>query len=141
MLPTILMVWPHVVVTNSLKVTATEVAARHPVEVVEVFVEVTVVVEAVPVAVPVVVEVVMLVLGFWDVGNDVDVAEEYDPTTEVAEQVPGTDVAEDWIQPAGITPARRAAAVKKAAYDQVRSWAERGWPLLLENCSEREPFA
>ena len=41
---------------------------------------------------------------------------------------------------AGTVPARRAAAVSKAAYDQVRSYADNGVPLEREYCSEREPL-
>jgi len=40
----------------------------------------------------------------------------------------------------GTTPARRAAAVKNAAYDQVKSYAESGTPFERENCSERDPL-
>jgi hypothetical protein len=62
--------------------------------------------------------------------------------TDVAEQVLGTDVAAE-LDPAqlyGITAARRAAAVRKAAYDQVRSRAERGLPSSLENSSPIDPL-
>ena len=62
------------------------------------------------------------------------------PIAEVAEQKEGTLEAVGSPQEYGTTPARRAAAVKKAAYDQVRSYADRGWPLDLENCSESDPF-
>lgn len=42
-------------------------------------------------------------------------------------------------QEAGTMPARRSAALRNEAYDQVRSAAESGVPLALSNCSERAP--
>ena len=78
--PTILIVWPYCVVTSSLKVTATEVAAAHAVDVVLDVDEdpVARVVEelTVPVGTPVV--------GVWLAGKLVAVAEVYDPWMEVA---------------------------------------------------------
>lgn len=64
-LPTILIVWPYVVLASSLKVTATEVAVAQLVADV-----------LVPVAVAVPVAVVTPVLGVWLAGKLVDVAEE-----------------------------------------------------------------
>lgn len=67
-------------------------------------------------------------------------AVEYVPEAEVAEQIDGTLEAVGSPQEYGTIPARRAAVVKNAAYDQVRSYAERGTPLDLENCSDSEPL-
>lgn len=115
MLPTILIVCPYVVVASSLKVT-TAVAA-HVVDD-EVLVVVVVLVEVVPVAV--VVEVMTPVWGVCEAGNEVSVADVYEPTTDTPEHVPGTELP-DPTQDGGETPARRAAAERKAAYDHVRS--------------------
>lgn len=46
----------------------------------------------------------------------------------------------DAPQLGGTVPLRRSTAVKKAAYDQVRSMAEVCFPSSLENCSESEPL-
>lgn len=40
----------------------------------------------------------------------------------------------------GTIAARRSAAVRNAAYDHVKSYAESGTPFDLENCSESEPL-
>ena len=48
--------------------------------------------------------------------------------------------ADEAPQEAGTLPARRAMAVRKEAYDQVRSTAEIGEPSERENCSARPPF-
>lgn len=130
-LPTILTVWPKVVVFSSLKVTATAVAVVQ---------EAVVVVAVGLVNVAVVAEPV--VPGVWLAGKDETVAVEYVPTWDVAAQTAGTEVALEAVpaQPAGTTPARLAAAVRNEAYDQVRSRAERGVPLLRSYCSARDPL-
>ncbi len=61
------------------------------------------------------------------------------PDTVDVEQVEGTELAPDSPQLAGTTPARRAATVRRAAYDQVRSTAESGAPVEREYCSARLP--
>ena len=63
------------------------------------------------------------------------------PVAEDSEQVEGTELAEGSPQEAGTWLLRRAVAVRKDAYDQVRSMAERAVPSVRENCSEREPLA
>jgi hypothetical protein len=65
-------------------------------------------------------------LEFADVGvavgnGEVSVAVVYVPDAEDDAQVLGRLLASGSPQDAGTTPARAAAAVKKAAYDQVRS--------------------
>lgn len=57
----------------------------------------------------------------------------------MAEQTDGTLLADVSPQEAGTVAFRRAAAVRRAAYDQVRSSAERGVPSERENCSARAP--
>lgn len=66
---------------------------------------------------------------------------EYVPIAEVAIQFVGTIVADGFTHESGTAPVRRAAAVKNAAYDQVRSYAESGVPFERENCSASEPSA
>lgn len=61
------------------------------------------------------------------------------PDTEDVEQVEGTELAPDSPQLAGTMPARRAATVRRAAYDQVKSAAESAAPVEREYCSERLP--
>jgi len=51
----------------------------------------------------------------------VAVAVVYDPWAAVLEQTAGTELADGSPQLYGTMPARRAAAVRKAAYDHVRS--------------------
>lgn len=113
-LPTILMVWPKLVVTTSLKVTATEVpvAAQVEEDVVPVPELVVVVVDD---AVPVDVEPPVLDWGVWELGKLVEVAVEYDPTTDVAWHEPGRVFPELAPHEYGTTPARRAAAVRNDA--------------------------
>lgn len=133
--PTILTVWPNVVVFSTLKVTATAVAVVQGAAVVVVAVAVGFVNVLVPVG-------SLLAVGVKLAGNEVAVAVEYVPAREVAEHTPGTDVAVDspLAQLGGTTPARRAAAVRNAAYDQVRSRAESGAPEDRSNCSAIDPF-
>jgi len=132
-------------VTISSNVTATDVAAVQEDVVVDVLVLVLVLV-AVPVAVAVVVAVVVAVplplpdVGVWLVGHEPVEAVENVPIADVEEHVAGRLEALGSPQEYGTTPARRAAAVKKAAYDQVRSYAERGVPLDRENCSDNDPL-
>lgn len=52
----------------------------------------------------------------------------------------GENLTREAPQEAGITAARALYAVRNAAYDQVRSTAERGAPLLRENCSASAPL-
>ena len=111
--PTILMVCPTTVVASTLNVTATDVATEQ--EVVVLVGEPTVVVGG---GTP--------LTGVWLVGNAPVGAVEQVPIAEVAEQNDGTLDAVGSPQEYGTTPARRAAAVKKAAYDQVRSYADSG---------------
>jgi len=80
------------------------------------------------------------VMGVWPAGKVPVGAVEYVPIAEVPEHTDGTLEAVGSPQEAGTTPALRAAAVKNAAYDQVRSYADRGDPLDLEYCSESDPF-
>ena len=56
------------------------------------------------------------------------------------EQDEGTELAEAAPQGAGTTPLRRMLAVRRAAYDQVRSRADKEVPEDLSNCSAREPL-
>src|SRR6478609_3770357 len=123
------MVSPKLVVTTSSKVTATEVAIGQLVLVDELEVEVEV---WVPVGVG------TPPLGVCDAGNEVAVADEYEPATVLVPHWLGT-AATPPAQEGGITPARRSAAERNAAYDQVKSVAERGWPSFLSNCSARWP--
>lgn len=114
---------PYVVVACSLNVTATDVAVAQA----DVVVELVFVVVAVPEVVPV-------------AGNTVSVAVAYGPVAEVATHVPGTLWALGSPHEAGTTELRRASAVRREAYDQVRSPAERGVPSSRENCSARDPL-
>lgn len=107
-------------VTSSSKVTATEVGVEQDdVVVVVVFVDVPVAVVVTEVDVKVVVTVPEM--GVWLVGHELVGAVEYVPEAEVDEQTAGTLEALGSPQEYGTTPARRAAAVKNAAYDHVRS--------------------
>lgn len=121
--------------TISSKVTATLVA-RVQEEAVVVEVEPPVVV--VPVL-PLAVAVTAPVTGVWFAGNVLTLAVEYVPDTENVEQEEGTELAPGSPQLAGTTPPRRAATVRRAAYDQVRSAAESGAPVEREYCSARLP--
>jgi len=92
-------------------VTATDVASAQDVEV--------------EVGAPGVVVVVVVVgggtpeTGVWFGGNAPLGAAEYVPAAELPEQTDGTVDAVDSPHENGTIPARRAAAVKNAAYDQV----------------------
>ena len=86
---------PYVVVSNSLKVTATDVTVGHGVEV------------GVGAGPP----LALVCPG----GNTVFVAVAYGPFAEVTEHTDGTLFAEDSPHEAGTWPLRRAMAVKKAA--------------------------
>lgn len=61
------------------------------------------------------------------------------PVAELPEQLPGRRAAAAPHE-AGMAALRALRAVKKAAYDQVRSTAESGVPFDREYCSARAPF-
>jgi hypothetical protein len=103
---------PKVVVAISLNVTATEIGVA----------QVEVVGEAVP------------------VGKEVDVTEEYVPVADDPEHCPGREFADEAPHEPGMIPLRLAFAVRKAAYDQVKSLALRGVPSDLEYCSASAPL-
>ena len=73
-------------------------------------------------------------------GQDVIIAVVYVPDADELLQAAGTVSALDDPHEAGTIPARRSAAVSRAAYDQVRSYADVGVPASRVNCSEREPL-
>jgi hypothetical protein len=111
-LPAILMVWPTTVVTLSAKVTATDVAVPQ--------VDVVVLVDVVDVVDFDDVDVVVVVpplpaLGVWFGGQEPVAAVAYVPMADVDEHTDGTLEALGSPQEYGTTPARRAAAVRKAA--------------------------
>lgn len=86
MLPTILMVWPYLVVLSSLKVTETEVAGVQAELVLEVEVEVILAVDVdvdVDVVFDVIVDVVVDFVGDVDVDVDVDVNADVDVDVDV----------------------------------------------------------
>lgn len=74
-------------------------------------------------------------------GAPAAVAGIYDPGVEVPEHVAGAGAMRRVFHEGGNCPARRSAMDMNAAYDQVRSTAERGAPVFLSNCSAREPSA
>jgi hypothetical protein len=74
------------------------------------------------------------------VGKEVAVTEEYVPLDDDPEHCPGREFAEEAPQEAGIMLLRLAFAVKKAAYDHVKSAALRGFPSDFEYCSARAPL-
>jgi len=128
-----------VVVASSSKVIATEVAVAVALVVVEVLVVDVEVVVAVPV-VEVLVVVMLPLIGVWEAGKVPVGAAEYVPDADELLHTDGTVSPPDDPHDAGTLPARRSAAVSKAAYDQVRSYADNGVPSERENCSEREPL-
>ena len=73
-------------------------------------------------------------------GQAVFVAELQGPEAEPLEQEEGS-LADEAPQDAGTTLARAFLAVRKAAYDQVKSTAEAGLPFERRYCSAREPSA
>ncbi len=90
MLPTILMVWPYLVVLSSLKVTETEVAGVQAELVLEVEVEVILAVDVdvdVDVVFDVIVDVVVDFVGDVDVDVDVDVNADVDVDVDVVVDV------------------------------------------------------
>jgi hypothetical protein len=113
--PAILMVWPNVVVTISLNVTATVAAGVHAAEVVDEAVRVEV--ERVDVLVPVAVTVAVTLpeIGVWFGGQEPVDAVLYVPKAEVAEHTDGTLDVVGSPQEYGTTPALRAAAERNAA--------------------------
>lgn len=74
-------------------------------------------------------------------GQAVLVAATYGPRAEPGLHELGTSFAEEAPHEAGSSLLRAATAVRKEAYDQVRSAAERGLPSSLEYCSARAPSA
>lgn len=59
---------------------------------------------------------------------------------EDGEQVFAAGAAELNPHDGGYWPARRSAIVTKLANDHVKSYVERGIPVVLLNCSESDPF-
>lgn len=93
---------------------------------------------------PVDVDVAVLVgvvvgLPVPDETGNVLVAVLHGPVADVAAQLLGT-LAEPAFHDAGTAALRALSAVRKAAYDHVRSAADSGLPSERPNCSARLPF-
>lgn len=82
---------------------------------------------------------VVVAVGVLPGRENVFVAATQGPFAELPEHELGT-WAEFAPQVDGTTALRALRAVKKAAYDHVRSDADKGLPLDLEYCSAKAPF-